>query len=102
MMKEKIEELRKAAQARLDGATDPEAVKQATADLSALDDLEKEADEMTASNAQLLASYKEIVRGQPLHPKKEDLDDPDDPENGHGLSFEEALNKVLEARKAKN
>lgn len=99
MNKQVYEALQKNAQARLDKATTPEEVKAATEDLTNLDSMKKEIEDTEKSNATLLASYKEIVKGQPLDKKPSSDDEDDEPKEG--LSFEEALEKVLAKRKEK-
>ena len=94
-MKTQIEALRAAAKSRFDGAQTTEEVKAATEELAQIDELEKETGELEKQNASLLASYKEIVKHEPVSNKPEPSDDDD---TGEGLSFEEALQKVIEAR----
>lgn len=94
---EKIDALRKKAQARFDAATTADDVKSATEDLAALDEIEKGYDEMKQQNAALLASYKSIVKAEPVSNKA-----PEDPEaeeeGGEGLDFAAALAKIKAAR----
>ena len=97
MNKEHFEALRSAAKARFDSATTPEGVKAATEEMAHIDEAEREADEMAKQNASLLASYKEIVKHEPVTDKKPP-EDSDEDEEGKGLEFGEALAKVLEAR----
>ena len=61
-----------------------------------LDEIEKEEKELVSQNAALLASYKEIVKKEPVTTKAPK--DSDEEEEGQGLSFEDALKKVLDAR----
>lgn len=98
MDKTRIESMRKAAQARFDGATTPEAVKEATEELANLDAIEKEVGELETQNASLLASYKDIVKHEPITNKPEPEPDMDE-EEGRGLEFAEALDKIISARK---
>ena len=101
MDKTRIESLRKAAQARFDGASTPEAVKEATEDLANLEAIEREFGELETQNASLLASYKDIVKHEPIANKPEP--DPDDGEEaGKGLDFAEALAQITAARKKEN
>lgn len=100
MLKTKIEKLKEAAKTRFDGATTPEAVKAATEELAALDELEKETGELETQNASLLASYKEIVKREPVS-KKPATDPEDEDESGKGLEFAEALDQILAARTKK-
>lgn len=97
-MKTQIDALRKKAKARFDGAKTPEEVKEATEEMAALDELEKESAELEAANASLLASYKDIVKHEAVSEKPQQ-DPEDEDEEGAGLGFEEALQKVLQARK---
>lgn len=93
---EKIDALRKKAQARFDAATTADDVKSATEDLAALDEIEKGYDEMKQQNAALLASYKSIVKAEPVSNKAPE--DPEAEEGGEGLDFAEALAKIKAAR----
>ena len=97
MNKTHFEALRAAAKARFDGAETPEAVKAATEELAHLDEAEKEAEELIKQNASLLASYKEVVKHEPITDKKPP-EDSEDEDEGQGLEFGEALAKVLAAR----
>ena len=96
MNNEHLEALRTSAKARFDGAKTAEEIKAATEELSHLDEIEKEEKELTSQNATLLASYKEIVKKEPVTTKAPK--DSDEEEEGQGLSFEDALKKVLDAR----
>jgi len=98
MTKQHFEALRAAAKARFDGAKTPEEVKAATEELANIDEIEKEAEELTKQNASLLASYKEIVKNEPVS-KKPPADQEED--EGEGLDFAEALEKIIQARKDK-
>ena len=93
---EKIDALRKKAQARFDAATTADDVKSATEDLAALDEIEKGYDEMKQQNAALLASYKSIVKAEPVSNKAPE--DPEAEEGGEGLDFAAALAKIKAAR----
>ena len=97
MDKAKFDALRNAAKGRFDGAKTPDEIKAATEELANIDALEKEAAEIETQNAQLLASYKEIVKKEPISKKPEDDDGGDD--EGEGLDFDEALAKIKAARK---
>ena len=101
MIKEKLEALRAKAKARFDGAQTPEEIKAATEELANLDEIEQDAEKLTTENASLLASYKEIVRREPVTKKAPEESDEED-EEGQGLSFEDALKKVLDARPKQN
>lgn len=99
MNKSHIEALRAKAQQRFDKAETPEDVKAATEELSHIDELEKESEELEKTSASLLASYKAILKEQPIgKPENKDGDDEEDEEE-EGLSFDEALAKVIAARK---
>lgn len=98
-MKNQIEVLREKVKARFENGQNPEEIKAATEEMAALDEIEKENEELLKQNASLLASYKEIVKGEPVSTKPQQETDSEDEEEGAGLSFEEALQKVLEARK---
>lgn len=100
MDKTHIEELRKAAKARFDGATTPEAVKSATEELAHIDEIEKETEELEKTSASLLASYKSIIKNQPIKKDPAENDDEgEEDEEGKALGFDEALAKVIAARK---
>ena len=93
---EKIEALRKKAMARFDAATTADDVKSATEDLAALDEIEKDYDDVKQQNAALLASYKSIVKSEPVSVKAPE--DPEGEEGGEGLDFAAALAKIKAAR----
>lgn len=97
MNNEHLEALRTSAKARFDAAKTAEEIKAATEELSHLDEIEKEEKELTSQNVTLLASYKEIVKKEPVTTKAPKDSDEED-EDGQGLSFEDALKKVLDAR----
>lgn len=100
MNKSHIEALRANAQQRFDKAETPEDVKAATEELSHIDELEKESEELEKTSASLLASYKAILKEQPVKKKSEDKDGDDEEDEEEGeLSFDEALSKVIAARK---
>lgn len=94
MNKDNLEKLKAAAKARFDGAKTPEEVKAATQEIAYIEDFEKEADELEKSNLQLLASYKEAIKGESVTTKKP----PEEDEEGEPLEFDEALQKVLDQR----
>lgn len=94
-MKKQIEALRETAKKRFDGAQSPEEIKAATEELAQLDEIEKETAKLEEQNASLLASYKEIVKREPVSNEPEE----DEEQRGQGLSFEQALKKVIEAEK---
>lgn len=98
----KIQDLKAKAKNRLEIATSPDEVRAAYAEVSELEALEREAQELIDQNASLVSSYKEVLRKEPV--SKKDDDDPEDDENqneGKALSFEDALNKVLASRKGR-
>lgn len=97
MNNEHLEKLRASAKARFDSAQTAEEIKAATEELSHLDEIEKEEKELVSQNAALLASYKEIVKKEPVT-NKAPKDSDEEEEEGQGLSFEDALKKVLDAR----
>lgn len=96
MNKINIENLRKAAQSRFDGAKTPEDVKAATEELAAIEEIDKEVGDLEEQNASLLASYKEIVKREPIANKPEP--DPEGEEDRKGLGFAEALAQIKAAR----
>lgn len=99
MNKDNLEKLKAAAKARFDGAKTPEEVKAATQEIAYIEDFEKEAEELEKSNLQLLASYKEAIKGESVTTKKPPEDED---EEGEPLEFNEALQKVLNQRPKSN
>lgn len=96
MDKKKIEALQKRAQERVENAKTAEEAKAATEELEAIAQIGKEAEDLERENSSLLSAYKEAIRGQPINLSKEE--EPTE-KDGEPISFDEALKKVLAARK---
>ena len=97
MDKTKIEALQKRAQERVDKAKTADEAKAATEELEAITQIGKEADELEKENSSLLTAYKEAIRGQPIKLSK---DEEPIEKSGEPLEFDEALKKIMDARKS--
>lgn len=96
MDKERIKNLQERAKQRLDKAETPEEIKAATEEMSMLEGVAEEAEKLEETNKNLLTSYKEALKGQPIKLSKADAIEEDEEAP---LEFEDALKKVLDARK---
>lgn len=93
----KLEDLKTIVAEMFEGAESKESIEQLAKLNNSIEDVQKEQDDLTEKNAELIKSYKDLVK----HSSFKDDKVPTDPVGETAPSFEDALNTFIENNKEK-